>query len=503
MHLLLAHLAHLNRQIIPFRPTLCSTQAPYRLFWVWIRWSLVSIVIHVLFWAVLIFLYPRFRGIQSFFFWNRWTRRIFGLVYVDVLLTYVPFLRRRLFTPFVDKLLADAEIDDLPNDAEYYPDVEVLSKESPNGFPIGRLPDFVCLDRVVVVEGESGLGKTWFLRRLVRDSQDTLTVFLRASRCHNGVINAIQDKLEGSAKDSEYLARIIYGGKINIIIDGLNEVSAVTRAHVTIFAEKFSKSRLIVATQPMIWDPPKPARTYVVQRLSEDRLEEFLETRLTGMETRLVLKSLAALKKRSRAFLREAIGPEVPDVLRKYNLDVLCNPMDLSVVAEILTRGEVPDLHKLMDHYYNVMAIDYSRLNQGREFPLREFSNRVYEMRCSDEDEFDLSEFEDELNFMSDHRMVVARQHTGGAISTWRFRHEKIMDYFIVHAFLGRDNRLPEKHLSDMRFSGVYFLLALLMPLSEAAELRERLIFYAADTKDHFISDRFVQNLRSRALAEG
>ena len=34
MHLLLAHLAHLNRQIIPFRPTLCSTQAPYRLFWV-------------------------------------------------------------------------------------------------------------------------------------------------------------------------------------------------------------------------------------------------------------------------------------------------------------------------------------------------------------------------------------------------------------------------------------------------------------------------------------
>ena len=33
MHLLLAHLAHLNRQIIPFRPTLCSTQAPYRLFW--------------------------------------------------------------------------------------------------------------------------------------------------------------------------------------------------------------------------------------------------------------------------------------------------------------------------------------------------------------------------------------------------------------------------------------------------------------------------------------
>ena len=34
IHLRLARLAHLNRQIIPFRSTLCPTQAPYRLFWV-------------------------------------------------------------------------------------------------------------------------------------------------------------------------------------------------------------------------------------------------------------------------------------------------------------------------------------------------------------------------------------------------------------------------------------------------------------------------------------
>ncbi|MGH8568379.1 MAG: hypothetical protein ACREXU_10275 [Gammaproteobacteria bacterium] len=34
--------------------------------------------------------------------------------------------------------------------------------------------------------------------------------------------------------------------------------------------------------------------------------------------------------------------------------------------------------------------------------------------------------------------------------------------------------------------------------LSEAQALRERLIDYAADTKDHTVSDTFVQLLRSR-----
>jgi len=38
----------------------------------------------------------------------------------------------------------------------------------------------------------------------------------------------------------------------------------------------------------------------------------------------------------------------------------------------------------------------------------------------------------------------------------------------------------------------------MLMPLSEAQALRERLIDYAADTKDHTVSDTFVQLLRSR-----
>lgn len=47
-------------------------------------------------------------------------------------------------------------------------------------------------------------------------------------------------------------------------------------------------------------------------------------------------------------------------------------------------------------------------------------------------------------------------------------------------------------------FRGVYFLLATLLPLNQAKDLREKLINYAADTKDHTVSDTFVQLLRTR-----
>ncbi len=75
------------------------------------------------------------------------------------------------------------------------------------------------------------------------------------------------------------------------------------------------------------------------------------------------------------------------------------------------------------------------------------------------------------------------------------------MEFFIVQTFLGDapqpQNRLLD-HTGDPRFRGVYFLLATLLPLSDAKDLRERLIQYAADNKDHTVSDTFVQLLRSR-----
>ena len=101
--------------------------------------------------------------------------------------------------------------------------------------------------------------------------------------------------------------------------------------------------------------------------------------------------------------------------------------------------------------------------------------------------------------------MVVSRQwqdEKGEAKKEWYFRHDKIMDFFLVQNFLGESDAaeaLIIDRMGDPRFRSVYFLLATLLPKEAAKEIREKLIQYAADTKDHTVSNTFVQLLRSRS----
>ncbi len=105
---------------------------------------------------------------------------------------------------------------------------------------------------------------------------------------------------------------------------------------------------------------------------------------------------------------------------------------------------------------------------------------------------------------MERHKLVVTRQSKsadGTVKIEWLFRHDKIMEFFIAQTFLGRGNDRPQQHIGDSRFRGVFLLLATLLPLDAATALRERLVDYAADTKDHTVSDTFVQVLRGRKAA--
>jgi hypothetical protein len=67
--------------------------------------------------------------VQAYFFWNKWVRRIGGFGYVGLLLTWVPFLRRRLFSPFRASLVADARITEFRED-DYFLGSMI---RSPNG----------------------------------------------------------------------------------------------------------------------------------------------------------------------------------------------------------------------------------------------------------------------------------------------------------------------------------------------------------------------------------
>ncbi|MFN6536042.1 MAG: PBS lyase [Nostoc sp. EkiNYC01] len=469
-------------------------------YWQWFFKARNTIIIHIAFWLALIFTYPKFPQVQAIFFWNPWVRRILGVGYVGFLLTWFPPFRRKLFEPFKPSLLADAGLDNF-HDQSYFPESKVKIPASGDILPItAALPS---IKGQIILEGDSGLGKSMFLRHLLKNSQ-RIVVYLPAQKCHKGVIEGIQDKLHGQAQDADFLKNLIYSGAIDICIDGLNEVTAETRAKITQFVESYFRGNIIMTTQPLEWTPPSTAKTYYLQPLEQQQIQEFLLSRQPRLPKDAQLQG-TDYEKACINYLTEAFNNQQP----KEELDaarrILSNPMDLTVVALMLSQGKQPNLFRLQEQQYNLMAAEYFK-EWNQEFPLKKFSTAVYEMRLQDKQALPADEFHQVAMSLSDdkYKMVVTRQwqdEKGEAKKEWYFRHDKIMDFFLVQNFLGESNAaegLLVDRMGDPRFRGVYFLLATLLPLDAAKELREKLIQYAADTKDNTVSNTFVQLLRTR-----
>ncbi|MBK8182732.1 MAG: HEAT repeat domain-containing protein [Candidatus Competibacteraceae bacterium] len=449
---------------------------------------------HVVFWLALITVYPRSRIVQAIFFWNPWVRRFTGLGYVGFALTWVPFLRTKLFAPFKPSLIADAALDTF-DEAAYFPDSAVKEKASGRQQPLREA--IPAIRGQIVLEGESGIGKTMFLRSLVKRAR-RVVVYLPAKKCVGGVLEAIQAKLHGPAQDPAFLRNLIYSGALDICIDGLNEVSADARAKITEFVESYFKGNILMSTQPLEWTPPATAKIYILEPLAESQIENFLLSRKNSLPDDAQLVG-DAYEQTCRHYLTATLDPQQsPEALAAMR-QLLSNPMDLTLVAAMLARGETPDIFHLQEQQYRIMAKDYRR-TQLHEFPLPQFAEAVYQIRLKDEDTLPVGEFADELQSMERHKMTVSRSLDEGGKSCpeWHFRHDKIADFFVVQAFLGPDNDKPEKHLGDARFRGVYLQLARLLPLNAARALERQLIDYAADTQDHTVSDTFIQLLRSR-----
>ncbi|MCW5317295.1 PBS lyase [Nostoc sp. KVJ3] len=468
--------------------------------WQWFFNAKMTILIHAAFWLALIFAYPKFPQIQAIFFWNPWVRRILGVGYVGFLLTWFPPFRRKLFEPFKPSLLADAGLDNF-NDQSYFPESRVKVPSSEEILPVtAALPS---IKGQIVLEGDSGLGKSMFLRHLLKNSQ-RIVVYLPAQKCHKGVIEAIQEKLHGQAQDAGFLKNLIYSGAIDICIDGLNEVTAETRAKICQFVESYFRGNIIMTTQPLEWTPPSTAKTYYLQPLEQQQIQEFLISRQSRLSKDAKIQG-ADYAQASTNYLTEVLNnqqaKEELDAVRR----ILSNPMDLTVVALMLSQGKYPNLFRLQEQQYNLMAAEYFK-EWNQEFPLKKFSAAVYEMRLEDKQALPADEFYQVAMSLSDekYKMVVSRQwqdEKGEAKKEWYFRHDKIMDFFLVQNFLGETDAaegLLVDRMGDPRFRGVYFLLATLLPLDAAKELREDLIQYAADTKDNTVSNTFVQLLRTR-----
>jgi len=228
----------------------------------------LAILLHVLFWTGLIFLYPKSPQVRATFFWNPKVRKIVGLWYVGLALTWVPFLRERLFEPFRESLLSDA---DLENFKPHTNLAESPVKRQDSGViqPLNQaIPE---INGQILLVGESGLGKSMFLRHLVQSSEG-IVVYLPAHKCDAGVIAAIQEKLDDYVKqDPNFLQSLIDHRAIDICIDGLNEVTPDTKAKIIKFVESNFKTNIIMTTQPN-WTPLPTGmlKIYTLQPLTNE-----------------------------------------------------------------------------------------------------------------------------------------------------------------------------------------------------------------------------------------
>lgn len=328
-----------------------------------------------------------------------------------------------------------------------------------------------------------------------------MVVYLPAKKCDKGVMEAIQAKLHRPAQDPDFLQTLIYSGAIYICIDGLNEVTPDTRAKITIFVERYFKGNMIMATQPLESNLPATTKTYRLQPLKREQIEEFLVSRQIILPKDAPISGSdyqQSCQKYLSNTCNQTLSEEEDIAVRR----MLSNPMELTVIAQMLAYGKTPGLLNIQQQQYEMMEADYQRVHLDQEFPLKAFAETVYQRRLDDQAHIPAEKWLDELQCMERYKMVLMRQIEGAEDEKeWYFRHDKIQEFFIVQTFLGDNNDRPNQYLSDPRFRGVYFLLATLLPIKAAEELRETLIRHAANTKDHTVSDTFIQLLLPRQVA--
>lgn len=452
------------------------------------------LLIHATIWLSLIFLYPKLPQVQAFFFWNPWMRRFLGAGYVGFALTWIPLLRNKLFEPFRESLLADADLPNF-NANSYFQSLTIKRMEVEEPEPLQKaIPQ---LRGQILLEGASGLGKTMFLRYLCKESRQVV-VYLLARRCQDGVIEAIQKKLHGEEiKDFRFLRDLIYSGAMAICIDGLNEVNADTRAKIVEFTESYFTGDIILSTQPMDWRPPTTAKKFILQPLDQPQIQDFLLSRTSVLSMNMKL-TVHDYEHACIQYLSNSLGQPKPELEAMRR--VLSNPMDLSTVALMLAAGEQPKLFQLQQQLYDLMAKAYLKQHL-RDFPLADFSETIYRMRLDDIAAIPEKNFRGEISCLAQHRMVISRQNInseGVPEQNWYFRHDKVAEFFILKALFQHPER-QKQHLNDSRFQGVYLMLANFLDLESAMVLREFLIQHAADTRDHTVSDEVIKLLRAKS----
>lgn len=461
---------------------------------------------HFLIWLTLLwFVYPRSRLCQSLMLHNPWARKLTGLWYTQALVRALPRLRRRMFQPLLEGAPGRRE---LGPDAGFNDKIQlcpVLPGETAQAPQrLGEaVPWTALLDQagVLVIEGESGVGKSQVLRALLARAraQHRTCLLLRAAECAGGVTRSIERALELGHADG-FVDSLLHGGAVELFLDGLNEAPPATVAEITSFCNRARHARVYLTSQPMRWAYPADAPVWRLLPLAPEQLREFLLSQWDAVQHQELAKP--TYEARVEAFLSERPFAE-RDVREQ---EVLRNRYDLAFVAYLLTRDLSPNLHSLRQQVVEDVARTYAETVPGGVFPLAALGALAVQVLENGAPMLELDGLDAVVVELLVERKLVLRRGDGTCI----FRHDSITSYFAaegVFAPLVTAERLDERavareRLANQRFRGVYLQLAESRPLAAVERLALALREFQREHDALTELDREVQAILDRRQRE-
>jgi HEAT repeat protein len=464
------------------------------------RWLLGAGGLWIVLWFGLICAYPRSRSIQSQVFWNDTLRKVAGFGFIDFLLRTIGPLRRLIARPFQSRLADAARLE------EPFAFFDGIRAEDGQGRDLGRVVDVIPrLQGCLILVGESGLGKTTLLRWLTRKAvdQDRLVAFLDARRCAEGVYPALTKMVEGIVKEETFLRTLIHCRDLVVVIDGVNEVSPDTRARIIDFAVSHADADVLLATQPILWDSPLSLPERTLRPLSENDLEAFLLCFEEFLPEGAVVTG-ADYRKAVQAFVKDIQSQRDPEV-RTHDLTIVSNPIDLTLVSELLASGEVPEPSRLDEQIFEKAEKKWNSLNQNAPFPLDDFAEYCFTQRKNDSRRIEDPRFNDLAAVLEQYRILIPRTEkvkdgSGTVDRTYHvFRHERLANFFMFHAFVGPHGHDRRAELiSDGRFRSIYLMIADRATLPIAEETLGMLHDRALATKDFTVYADYYKRFVAR-----
>ncbi|MDI3561744.1 hypothetical protein [Bradyrhizobium sp. Arg816] len=504
----------------------------------WTRWAITripGIASALVVWLaalVALVLMSRSANIRAFLLFHPFGRQLGLFGQVNTFIFAAPYLRRLFFRPYRSTMLGvlgQQDVSDYDEKAYFVGsgatpiqrggiaaqirelDRQTVSQDSsPSASVVVALRAWK--GRVVLV-GPSGRGKTMFLRHhiLWAGGIREPAIFATASSLRGDLRKAMLGRLSGAITDEGFLDSLVASGKLDVYIDGLNEVDAEARSAITDYVTARPGANIFLTTQPLERYPGDAALFFLLP-LTRTQVVEFLLTRGSNLPEGAKIRGDSFVAQ-AKAFVAERLAeadaqaatPEDSTGVERARalIDRLSNPMDLQTVAELLALGQRPDIWGLQKQRHRLVEKRYQDRTNGERFPLNAFSRSVYEARRDARTEVDEVRFPRIAEILLEEKQIQRYVSNDSSFKSdgYIFRHDKIRDFYTYKAFVV-DPTLRVTHADDDKFSGVYDLLTVELPANEAIALREFLLESALDRSDHRLSDRYLEGMRARRFLE-